>query len=698
MKFTVKNSAKKRIRVHLAQSRMTCRQADILQFYLDGLSFVDKASIYVETQDIAICYNGTREEIISALQHFHYESAERNVPDTVLHSSGRALSMEYKEKLVTSVILHYGKRWLLPTPVRFLISSTKALRYILKGLRSLKHRRVDVAVLDAASIGVSMLRGDTQTASSIMFLLHIGEILEEWTHKKSVGDLARSMSLQSAKVWLVGDSGAEMLVPSSTIKLNDLVRVHMGNVIPFDGDVTDGEAMVNQASLTGEAMAVQKGIHSYVHAGTVLEEGELTIRVRQLAGASRYEKIIAMIEESEKLKSSVEARAEHLADSLVPYSLLGTAFTWIVTRNATRALAILMVDFSCALKLAMPVTVLSAIREASGHSITVKGGKYLEAMADADVIVFDKTGTLTKAQPSVVKIISFNGQSEDELLRIAACLEEHFPHSMAKAVVDAASQRGLSHDEMHSKVEYIVAHGIATTIDGKRAVIGSYHFIIEDEHCTVPNGMETVFDNLPMEYSHLYLAIEGRLAAVICIEDPLREEACDVIEKLKAAGIKKTVMMTGDNEHTARAIAARVGIDEYYSEVLPEDKAKFVEEQKRAGHKIIMIGDGINDSLALSKADVGIAISDGAELAREVADVTIAADNLHELVTLKQLSCALMRRINSNYRIIVGFNAGLIVLGVAGVLPPATSALLHNTSTIAISLRGMGQLLNDNEI
>lgn len=693
MRFIIKHEGKGRLRIHALQKQMTCRQADILQFYLDGIDFVERAKIYVETQDIAVCYCGDRASVLCALQRFDYSKTQ--VPDTVLQSSGRELNMEYKEKLITTVMLHYGKQWLLPFSIRFAISSIKALKHILKGARTLLRGHIDVSVLDATSIGVSMLRGDSNTAGSIMFLLRIGEILEEWTHKKSVGDLARSMSLQASRVWLVSEDNQEVLVPANAIQLYDKVRIHMGNVIPFDGEVVNGEAMINQASLTGESVSVRKAVGNYVHAGTVLEEGELTVSVRQLAGSSRYEKIITMIEESEKLKSKLESRAEHLADRLVPYSLLGTALTYLLTRNVTKALAILMVDFSCALKLAMPVTVLSAIREANNHSITVKGGKYLEAMAEADTIVFDKTGTLTKATPSVVKVISFDGRSEDELLRIAACLEEHFPHSMARAVVDAASARGLSHEEMHSKVEYIVAHGIATTIDGKRAVIGSYHFIIEDEHCSVPDNMKEVFDGLPMEYSHLYLAIENKLAAVICIEDPLREEAGAVISALKAAGIKKTILMTGDNEHTACAIAKRIGVDEYYSEVLPEDKARFVEQEKQKGRKVIMIGDGINDSLALSTADVGIAISDGAEIAREIADVTIAAENLHEIVTLKKLSNALLKRIQNNYRTIAGFNAGLIVLGVAGILQPTTSALLHNTSTIAISIHGMGNLLKD---
>ena len=520
----------------------------------------------------------------------------------------------------------------------------------------------------------------------------IGELLEEWTHKKSVGDLARTMSLNIGKVWLVQD-GTEVLVDAKKIAAGDEVVIHMGNTIPFDGIVTEGEATVNQASLTGESDPVRKSLDDFVYAGTVLEEGELTIRVQTVGGSSRYDKVVKMIEESEKLKSGLESRAEHLADRLVPYSLGGTALTYLLIRNVTKALSILMVDFSCALKLAMPVSVLSAIREASEHNITVKGGRYLEAMAEADTIVFDKTGTLTKAQPTVAKVISFNGYSPDELLQIAACMEEHFPHSMAKAVVDAAKERGLDHEEMHSKVEYVVAHGISTMINGKKAVIGSYHFVFEDEACTLPTGTEGIFETLPEQYSHLYLAIENELAAVICIEDPLRREAAAVVRALHQAGIKKIVMMTGDSERIAGAIAKKVGVDEYYSEVLPEDKAEFVEREKAAGRKVIMVGDGINDSPALSAADIGIAISDGAQIAREIADVTSAADDLNEVAVLKLLSDALMKRIHGNYRSIVGFNAGLIALGVAGVLAPTTSALLHNSSTLFFTLRSMGNLL-----
>ncbi len=697
MRFVIRHEGKNRLRVHMKQSRMTYEQADVLLYYLESMEEVVRAQVYSQTADAVICYGkGTdRARVLQALQKFAYQNVE--VPDDVLANSGRAMNEEYKEKLVTATLVHYGKRFLLPYPIQFALATIQSCKYIWKGIKVLCQRKIEVPVLDATAISVSMLRGDIGTAGSVMFLLNIGEILEEWTHKKSVGDLARSMSLNNSKVWLVQEDGNEVLVLSKQIHEEDKIRIHMGNVIPFDGEVCEGEAMVNQASLTGESLAVRKAVGGYVYAGTVLEEGELTIHVKKAAGSSRYEKIVTMIEESEKLKSSVEGKAEHLADRLVPYSLAGTALTYLLTRNATKALAILMVDFSCALKLAMPVTVLSAIREANAHSITVKGGKYMEAMAEADTIVFDKTGTLTKASPSVVKIVSFNGMSEDELLRIAACLEEHFPHSMAKAVTDAAAKRGLEHEEMHSKVDYIVAHGIATTINGKRAVIGSYHFILEDEHCEIPENMHDIFVNLPMEYSHLYLALEGKLAAVICIEDPLRKEAKQVIRNLKKAGLKKVVMMTGDSERTAKAIAAKVGVDEYYAEVLPEDKAKFVEKEKAMGRKVVMIGDGINDSLALSSADVGIAISDGAEIAREIADVTIAADDLREVVTLKKLSNQLMKRIHQNYRLIVGFNAGLIALGVGGIIPPTTSALLHNTSTIAISLRSMGNLLEENE-
>ena len=627
------------------------------------------------------------------IQLFHYEEVE--LPTGLLESSGRALNNEYQEKLISKVIYHFGRKWLLPAPIRAIYTTVVSVKYIWKGIQTLAQGKIEVPVLDATAIGVSMLRGDYGTAGSVMFLLGVGELLEEWTHKKSVGDLARSMSLNVGKVWLKKD-GQEILVPSEKIVAGDEIVVHMGNLIPFDGEVSNGEGMVNQASLTGESVPVRRTLGSVVYAGTVLEEGELTILVKQTGGSSRYEKITAMIEESEKLKSGLESKAEHLADRLVPYSLGGTALTYLLTRNATKALSILMVDFSCALKLAMPISVLSAIREANQHKITVKGGKFLEAVAEADTIVFDKTGTLTKAQPTVAEVVSFSEtKSPDELLRIAACLEEHFPHSMAKAVVDAAKEKHLDHEEMHSKVEYIVAHGISTTINGKKAIIGSYHFVFEDENSIILEGMEEKFRHLPEEYSHLYLALEGVLAAVICIEDPLRPEAAEIIRQLKKAGLKKIVMMTGDSERTAKAIAKKVGVDEYYAEVLPEDKANFVEKEKAEGRKVIMIGDGINDSPALSAADVGIAISEGAEIAREIADITVAADDLAEILVLRMLSNRLMKRIHKNYRFIVTFNAGLILLGVGGILQPTTSALLHNTSTLYIGLKSMGNLLDE---
>ena len=691
MKFYIKHESRGRIRIHLAQKRMSSVQAETLLYYLQNQKQVSFAKVYDRTGDAVICYQGERSAILRMVQTFHYEKVE--LPTGLVESSGRELNKEYQEKLISKVIYHFGRKWFLPAPIRNAYTAVVSVKYIWKGIRTLAKGKIEVPVLDATAIGVSMFRGDYGTASSVMFLLGVGELLEEWTHKKSVGDLARSMSLNVGKVWLKKD-GQEILVPSEKIVSGDEIVVHMGNLVPFDGEVSDGEGMVNQASLTGESVPVRRTLGSVVYAGTVLEEGELTILVKQTGGSSRYEKITAMIEESEKLKSGLESKAEHLADRLVPYSLGGTALTYLLTQNATKALSILMVDFSCALKLAMPISVLSAIREANQHKITVKGGKFLEAVADADTIVFDKTGTLTKAQPTVAEVVSFSEtKNPDELLRIAACLEEHFPHSMAKAVVDAAREKHLDHEEMHSKVEYIVAHGISTTIEGKKAVIGSYHFVFEDEKCLIPEDGKEKFDNIPEEYSHLYLAIDGRLAAVICIEDPLREEAKAAVEALRGAGISKIVMMTGDSERTAAAIARRVGVDEYYSEVLPEDKANFIEKEKAAGRKVIMVGDGINDSPALSAANVGIAISDGAEIAREIADITVGADDLQELVVLKEISNALMKRIRRNYRFIITFNAGLIACGVAGILQPTSSALLHNTSTLAISLKSMQNLL-----
>lgn len=692
MKFTIKHESRGRMRVHMEQYRMTYEQADTLLYVIHNHRNVTFVKVYDRTADAVIEYVGDREQIIELLRHFHYESA--NVPQTVIKTSGRELNNSYQEKLIGSVVWHYSKKLLLPLPIRIALTIGRSVKYIGIGLKCLLQRKIEVPVLDATAITVSLITKDFSTASSIMFLLGIGELLEEWTHKKSVDDLARSMSLNVSKVWLRTPENQEILVESSKIEKGDKVVVHMGNVIPFDGEVLDGDAMVNQASLTGESVPVQRTVGNTVFAGTVVEEGEITIRVKEVEGNNRFDQIVTMIEESEKLKSELEGKAEHYADKLVPWTLGATGLTYLLTRNVTKAMSILMVDFCCALKLAMPISVLSAIREASLYNVTVKGGKFLEAVAEADTIVFDKTGTLTKAHPTVVDVVNFNDEySSDDMLRVAACLEEHFPHSMAKAVVDAASKKGLSHEEMHTKVEYIVAHGIATSINGKRTVIGSYHFVFEDEKCVVPAGKEPLFESLPLYYSHLYLAIEGMLSAVICIEDPLRDEAAAVVTSLKKAGISKVVMMTGDSERTASVIAKKVGVDEYYAEVLPEDKAAFVEKEKDKGRKVIMIGDGINDSPALSAANVGIAISDGAEIAREIADITVGSDDLYQIVTLKYISNALMKRIKSNYRKIVGFNSGLIALGVAGVLPPTTTALLHNGSTILISVNSMKNLL-----
>lgn len=696
MKFQIKHEIKGRIRFHVVQKKqMTCEQADILLYYLENMEGVESVKVYDRTADAVVCYKVdadglVRKNIIKGIQKFVYEKVE--VPDGIIENSGRNLNREFQEKMIGQIMAHYARKILLPAPFRAVYTGVKSIGYIWKGIQTLAQRKLEVPVLDATAIGVSILRGNYDTASSVMFLLGIGELLEDWTHKKSVGDLARIMSLNVEKVWLKAEDG-EVLVPYSQIKQGDSIVVHMGNVIPFDGIVSVGEAMVNQASLTGESMPVRKADQASVYAGTVVEEGEITVEVKAVGGSGRYDKIVTMIEDSQKLKSGLEGKAEHLADKLVPYTLAGTGLVYLATRNATKAIAVLMVDFSCALKLAMPISVLSAIREASQHNVTVKGGKYMEAVAEADTIVFDKTGTLTKAEPTVAEVVPFGGNNADEMLRMAACMEEHFPHSMAKAVVDAALKKDLDHEEMHSKVQYVVAHGISTTIEGKTAIIGSYHFVFEDENCKIPEGEEAKFEALPEEYSHLYLALEGILAAVICIEDPLREEAADVIKKLKKAGITKVVMMTGDSERTAAAIAKRVGVDEYYSEVLPEDKANFITKEKEKGRKVMMIGDGINDSPALSAASVGIAVSDGAEIAKEIADITISAESLYEIVALKQLSNALLKRIHTNYRSIVAINSSLIVLGVVGVLAPATSALCHNVSTLLISLKSMKNLL-----
>lgn len=690
MKFTIKHEIKGRLRVHMAQDRMSYEEADTLMYYLHKVVIVTEVKVYDRTADVLVVFSGNREEVIKALKRFRYGKVA--VRPGILENSGRQLNALYQEKLACKVALRMCRKLFVPYPVRCVYTAIRAMKYMIRGIRSLLKRRLEVAVLDAAAIGVSIMRGDMPTASSVMFLLGIGELLEEWTHKKSVGDLARSMSLNISKVWMLRE-GQEVLISSEDIKAGDEVAVHMGNVIPFDGYILSGDGMVNQASLTGESMPVRKVRGGYVYAGTVLEEGELTVKVREVSGSNRFDKIVTMIEESEKLKSRLESRADHLADRLVPYTLAGTGLAWLLTRNVTKALAVLMVDFSCALKLAMPISVLSAIREAGIYHITVKGGKYLEAVAEADTIVFDKTGTLTKAKPTVKEIVTFGKGCDTEMLRIAACLEEHFPHSMAKAVVKEAKRLELEHEEMHSKVEYIVAHGISSYLEDRKVVIGSHHFVFEDEACTVPAPYKERFEELPDEYSHLYMAIDKELAAVICIEDPLRDEAAAVIQSLKKSGIGKVVMMTGDSERTAAAIARNAGIDEYYSEVLPEDKARFVEKEKEEGRTVIMIGDGINDSPALSLADVGIAVSDGAEIAREIADITIAADNLYEIITLRLISDNLMKRIRRNYKSIVGINTGLILLGAGGMIQPATSALLHNASTLGISLRSMQNLL-----
>ena len=665
MKFVIKHEIRGRIRVHLIGKAMSFAQADTLQYQFEQMKDVTAVKVQERTMDVTICYIGSRKHIITALGQFSYDKVE--VTEVYLKNSGREMNRFYWDKLVDQTVVHFVNKIFLPAPLRAGIATVRSVKYIVQGVKTLAKRKIEVPVLDATAISVSLIRGDYKTAGAVMFLLSMGEILEEWTHKKSVGDLARSLSLNIDKVWLVTDD-TEVQVSAAQIKEGDRIRVHMGAVIPFDGIVMEGEALVNQASLTGESLPVRKAAESPGYAGTVVEEGEITLLVKESTGSSKYEKIMTMIEDSEKLKSSLEGKAEHLADRLVPYTFLGTGLTLALTRNTVKALSVLMVDFSCALKLAMPLSVLSAIRESSAHDITVKGGKFLEAVAEADTIVFDKTGTLTKAQPTVVEVIPFDDRSPDELLCIAACLEEHFPHSMATAVVVEAMKRGLVHEELHTKVEYIVAHGISSTINDKKIIIGSHHFVFEDEGAVVPEDKKEQFEQLPEQYSHLYMAMDGKLVAVICIEDPLRVETAEVIRELKHLGIHKVVMMTGDSDRIAANIARKAGVDAYYSEVLPEDKANFVEQEKKAGHKVIMVGDGINDSPALSAADVGIAISEGAEIAREIADVTIAADDLREIITLKKISNALMKRIDRNYKVIVGFNTALILFGVGGVL------------------------------
>lgn len=678
------------MRIHLAMERMSFREADTFEYYLEGFEEISDVRVYERTADAAIVFSCGRERIIDIIRKFSFEGTE--VPDRVFECSGRELASEYHDRIVTAVILHFGKRILLPFSLRMVLDTIRTAGYIRRGIRTLKNRKLQVEALDALAISSAMLTGDYDTASNVMFLLKIGDTLEEWTHKRSVDDLARRMSLNIDKVWVLTDNG-EVQTDSSSVVCGDRVVVRMGNMIPFDGEVDSGEAMVNQASMTGESEAVHKGAGMSVFAGTVVQEGNLVIKVTKTEGCGRFDKIVRMIEESEKMKSSLESKAERIADGLVPYTLIAAGLTWAVSRSVVKAVSVLMVDYSCALKMTMPISVLSAIKEASEYGITVKGGKYLEAVADADMIVFDKTGTITKAQPTVAKVIAFNDETEDELLRQAACLEEHFPHSVARAVVDAAFEKGLLHDEMHTNVEYIVAHGIASEIDGEKAVIGSYHFLFEDEGVVIPEGKKELFDSLPDNYSHLYFAKNGRLCACILIEDPLRSEAQDVVRGLRKLGFEHIVMMTGDSEKTAAKIAAEAGIDEYYAEVLPEDKAAYVEKAKAEGHRVIMVGDGINDSPALSAADAGIAISCGAEIARQIADITIGSENLEGMIVLKEISTLLMNRIRFNYRTIAGFNTGLIVLGMAGVLSPSTSAMLHNGSTIALGLNSMTHLL-----
>ena len=689
MKWNILHESRGRIRLHLRKPRMSLAEADQLQDYLTNLPGVRTAAVYERTCDVVIVYTESRAGIVRGLAAFRFDTeALAEVPA----NSPRAVNREYQEKLVNMTIFHLARKLFLPAPLRMVYTLVRSVPYIFRGLRCVFRRKLEVEVLDALSIGVSMLRGDFGTAGSVMFMLRLGEILEEWTHKKSVADLAQTMSLNVDKVWKETDAGS-VLVPVADVQVGDRIVVRTGGVLPLDGKVVAGEAMVNQASITGEPLAVRRAEGGYVYAGTVVEEGDCTICVEKSDGSGRYDRIIRMIEESEKLKSATEDHASHLADQLVPYSLGATALVWLLTGNMTKALAVLMVDFSCALKLSMPIAVLSAMKEASDHHLSVKGGRFLEAVSEADTIVFDKTGTLTRAEPKVAQVVTFGGNEEADMLRLAACLEEHYPHSMAKAVVAEAARRGLRHEERHSHVEYLVAHGISSSVDGQKVVIGSHHFVFDDEHCVVPAGEQAKFDALPDTYSHLYLAVSGVLAAVICVEDPLRQEAADVIRSLRALGVSRLVMMTGDNEKTARAVAEAVGVDAYYAEVLPEDKAAFVRAEHAAGRKVIMLGDGVNDSPALSEADAGVAISDGAAIAREVADITVSADDLYALLTLKRLSDALMERIHSNYRKIISFNFLLICLGVAGVLPPATSALLHNASTLAISLKSMTKLL-----
>ncbi|MBQ7446829.1 MAG: heavy metal translocating P-type ATPase [Eubacterium sp.] len=688
MKCKILHESRGRIRIHVMQNRVTMAQADLLEYFLNLQDGVREAKVYDRTGDAVILYDMPRDELIACLAGFSFEKCELEQPDP----SARELSHEYQDKLFFTIVWRYTKKLLLPAPIRIALTIIRSIKYIRLAIESLKQKRLQVEVLDAVAIVVSMLRGDFASASSVMFMLKLASLLEEWTYKKSLNDLAQTMRLEVDNVWMRVD-GQEVLTPVSQVQMGDEIIVRTGNLIPLDGKVIEGEATVNQATITGESLPVEKKNGSYVYAGTTVEEGECVFVVDKEQGSGKYDRIVKMIEESERLNSETETRAMNLADRLVPFSLGGTALTWLITRNATKALSILMVDFSCAIKMAMPIAVLSAMRESSRYRITVKGGKFLEAVAKADTIVFDKTGTLTHAQPTVRDVVPFNGNNADEMLRLAACLEEHYPHSLANAVVAAARDKGLMHEEHHTKIEYVVAHGISSIDEGRKVIIGSAHFVFEDEKAVIPEEEKDILDKLPAECSQIYLAIDGILSAVICVEDPLREEAKDVIAKLHEMGIKKVVMMTGDNRMTAKTVAEHVGVDEYHAEVLPEEKAAYVAAERKAGHKVIMIGDGVNDSPALSEADVGIAISDGAALAREIADITIAADDLYCLVTMKEIADRLMSRIDTNYKSIVGFNLALIILGVAGILPPTTTSVLHNLSTIGFGLHSMTNLL-----
>lgn len=694
MKCKILHESRGRIRVHLMCNRMTLHDADILEYYMRNIDGVTSVKVYDRTQDAIILYKTERKNIIRALAKFSFKAKE--AIELVPEHTSRQLHRDFEDRLIFTTVSHIATKLFLPVPIRTALTLFRSIKYIKKGLKALLNRKLSVSVLDATAVSVSIIRGDFSTASSVMFMLNLGEILEDWTHKKSVADLASTMSLNVDKVWLKTDT-CEVLVPIGDIQAGDKIVVRTGNMIPLDGKVVSGEATVNQSSMTGESLPVVKTVGSYVYAGTVAEEGECVICVDKASGSGKYDRIVRMIEESEKLKSVAEDKASSLADKLVPYMLGGTILTYLLTRNVTKAMAVLMVDFSCALKLAMPIAVLSAMRESNDYNISVKGGRFLEAVANANTVVFDKTGTLTYATPKVAEIVTFGNHTENEMLRLAACLEEHYPHSMANAVVDEAKKRGLSHEEYHSEVKYVVAHGISSAVNDKKVIIGSYHFVFEDEGCSIPEGDEEKFHSLSPEYSHLYLCISGELAAVICIYDPLRSEAKDAIAALHKCGISKVVMMTGDNKKTAKAVAKIVGVDEYYAEVLPEDKADFIRSEKAKGRKVIMIGDGVNDSPALSEADAGIAINTGAAIAKEIADITIASENLFEIVTLRKLSEALMARIHRNYRFIVSFNLMLIILGVSGVILPTTSALFHNMSTLGISLKSMTNLLEEKD-